>query len=245
MTVVTVLLAALSAVAQKSGPVSWNIAVADNCHDNATLTFSACIEKGWHLYALELPEDGPNATTVTFDIPEGVCLNGGLTASKPPLEKFDNIFSLNLPRWENDVMLTQHVSIMSGGVRELRGEIRYQACNGQTCVPPQKIPFSVTIGTADIAAIQETDSTATDQSATKKSPAKQSLSTEDSETDAENLSDGDTYDYKLVFYSALAGGIAGGLIASAFAALWFSGYLRRMMKKLLNHQLKAKSKEDE
>lgn len=230
--------AIMSMSAQKSGPVIWNVALTDNSPHNATITFSAKIESGWHLYGLQLPDDGPNATSISFDLPEGVELNGPLTASRPAAEKFDAIFSLNLPRWENEVVFTQHLSVTSSGTHNVSGIIRYQACNGQTCVAPQKVPFNIAVGVSTESQPTENADAETTAVVSKKKTVK---TDEPAQTDDADVTSGETsdhHDYRLLFYAALAGGTVGGFIASFFAMLWFSGYTRRIFNKILNHQQK-------
>lgn len=136
------------AVAQKLEPVIWETSAENDPDGSVTINLTAKIEKGWHLYGLSLPEDGPNATSVTFNLPEGASLTGELTASVPPSEKFDAIFSLKLMCWESDVILSQRITLPQRRSYELSGTICYQACNGLTCTPPKRQPFSITAGIA-------------------------------------------------------------------------------------------------
>ena len=65
-----ILLAFVSAVnAQKLTPITWDASVTANSTDNATVTISAKIEKGWHLYGFNLPDDGPNSTAIVLNLP--------------------------------------------------------------------------------------------------------------------------------------------------------------------------------
>lgn len=79
------LLITVATPAQKPEPVEWNVSVADENPDNASIKLTAIISKGWYLYGTQLPDDGPNATRVIFDLPEGVSLNGPLIPSRTPL----------------------------------------------------------------------------------------------------------------------------------------------------------------
>ena len=97
------LVAAFASTAQELTPIVWHTSVTDNTATGATVKFAVKIDAGWHLYGFDLPEGGPNSTSVTFDIPEGVEAAGEIASSRAPIEKFDPIFELKLSWWENDV----------------------------------------------------------------------------------------------------------------------------------------------
>ncbi len=142
------LLACVSVVsAQKLTPITWDASVTANSTDNATVTISAKIEKGWHLYGFNLPDDGPNSTAIVLNLPEGVTADGEITPSRQPVEKFDPIFSLKLAWWDADVTFTQKLKITDGKTHEIDGYVYFQGCNDQTCISPSKTPFNISVGT--------------------------------------------------------------------------------------------------
>ncbi len=147
------LVAAFASTAQELTPIVWHTSVADNSATEATVKFAVKIDAGWHLYGFDLPEGGPNSTSVTFDIPEGVEAAGEIASSRAPIEKFDPIFELKLSWWENDVVFTRNFKISDGKKHTLSGVIRFQGCNDESCIAPQKVPFSVTIGTGEQEAV--------------------------------------------------------------------------------------------
>ncbi len=153
--ILTVMLGALTVCAQKLSPITWNVSVEDNSAESAAIKFSAAVEHGWHLYGFDLPDDGPNATSIKVEYPEGVTPEGGITPERAPIEKFDPVFSLNLSWWDTDVAFTQKVKISDGNAHEITGTIFFQGCNEQTCISPQKVPFEVTIGTGTVVAAEE------------------------------------------------------------------------------------------
>lgn len=149
---ITLLLIALagfaaSVSAQRLDPITWSAAVEGNSDAAATVVLTAKVEKAWHLYGLDLPADGPNATSVTFDLPAGVELDGALTPSRPPVEKYDPIFSLKLSWWDSDVTFTQHLKITDGMAHDVAVKVFFQGCNDQTCISPQRLTLDATVGT--------------------------------------------------------------------------------------------------
>lgn len=140
-------------------PVVWSVTVENNSTTSATIRVHAAIEGGWHLYGLDLPDDGPNATTIRFEYPEGVTADGPLTPSRRPVEKFDEMFSLNLSWWENSVSFAQKVKISDEKTHTVPIEVSYQGCNDETCIAPKTEMLEASVGTGPAVVKEETPDT--------------------------------------------------------------------------------------
>lgn len=154
--------------AQIVNPVKWKSAVKMTDDTHGVVTFTASIDKGWHLYNTKLPDGGPVATSVEWTQKNGVTLDGGLTPSTKPREAHDATFDMTLSWWENGVTLTQKFTA-TGSKFNLKGNIRYMACNDATCSSPTTEPFNLsgtaktgdaTASTADSATAPVTDTVA-------------------------------------------------------------------------------------
>ncbi len=110
--------------------------------DEATLTFKAAIESGWHLYSTNLPAGGPTSATAEFETLEGAELQGSLVPGAGEIEKEDPIFGMKVKYYENEATFTQKVKLLGGKYR-LQGYLRYGACNDETCLPPTTYEFDV------------------------------------------------------------------------------------------------------
>ena len=121
------------------GQISTLIDVADS---EATITFKAAIESGWHLYSTNLPAGGPTSATVEFETLEGAELQGSLVAGKGEIEMNDPIFEMKVRYYENEATFTQKVKLLGGDYR-LQGYLRYGACNDETCLPPTTYEFDI------------------------------------------------------------------------------------------------------
>lgn len=119
--------------------ISTLIDVADS---EATITFKATIESGWHLYSTNLPAGGPTSATVEFETLEGAELQGSLVAGKGEIEMNDPIFDMKVRYYENEATFTQKVKLLGGDYR-LQGYLRYGACNDETCLPPTTYEFDI------------------------------------------------------------------------------------------------------
>ena len=91
------LLCALTAVsAQIVNPVKWTH-TSKQSGDVLTVTFSAAIEKSWHMYGLQIPEGGPQQTEFSYDKLEGAKLHGVNKVVKGSMiTHFDDAFDMNL-----------------------------------------------------------------------------------------------------------------------------------------------------
>ena len=67
-TLILALLLSLSGIifGQMMNPIKWD--AKETIKDKSvTITYTATIEDGWHLYGTDIPDGGPNATTFTYD----------------------------------------------------------------------------------------------------------------------------------------------------------------------------------
>ena len=141
-TFLALLLFVTSAVyGQMADPVQISTLI-DVADSEATITFKASIESGWHLYSTNLPAGGPTSAEVVFETLEGAELIGSLVAGKGEIEKNDPIFEMKVRYYENEATFTQKVKLLGGDYR-LQGYLRYGACNDETCLPPTTYEFDI------------------------------------------------------------------------------------------------------
>lgn len=138
----SVYLMALSLHAQILTPLKWDIRLIDSESAEKEVQFTAKANKGWHLYDMDLPEGGPISTRFTFDIKQGVELIGTPTPSVAPQKIFDEMFNMELRWYAGTVTFTQKINVTDPKKFKLEGEVEFMACNDETCLPPERIPFS-------------------------------------------------------------------------------------------------------
>lgn len=133
------------AYGQMENPVTIKASV-DTDGTEATVTFKASIEDGWHMYSANLPSGGPTAATVEFETLEGAELVDGITPGKGEIEKDDPIFGMKVRYFEKEATFTQKIKLLGGKYR-LQGFLRYGVCNDENCMPPTTYEFDFS-GTA-------------------------------------------------------------------------------------------------
>ncbi|MCH5247586.1 MAG: thioredoxin family protein [Muribaculaceae bacterium] len=142
------LLVSFFASSQMLDPVEWNLSARLQSNNEGTLEIKALIEDGWHLYGFDLPEGGPNSTSVVITPSEGVELIGELVPSRKPIKKYDNIFQLDLTWWAADVDFAQKFKINKGVEgASFDVKVRFQACDDKTCTAPRTIELNASVGT--------------------------------------------------------------------------------------------------
>ena len=207
-------LIALVAQAQILTPVKWKIKLDDKGGaPEKEIVFTATADKGWHLYDMNLPEGGPVSTSFTFETLNGAELIGQPVPSVKPTTVYDEQFAMNLRWYPGTVSFTQKLKVPDPAKFKAEGEVEFMACNDETCLPPDQIPFSfdkksihvdpalaansstTEVDKEDATAIQpdtqvvaeEASELNTPDPAAKKTPATTSPKASDSLTDSPNL----------------------------------------------------------
>lgn len=139
------LLPAFSANAQIYDPVTWDFNYEKKSENNYELVFTAVIEKGSHIYAMEIPEGGPIPTSFVFNAPAGFTLDGKTYEVTKPEELFDEAFGFKIKSFSDKAEFRQKITstITSFAVS---GMVNFMSCNNTTCSPPKDVEFTIKIG---------------------------------------------------------------------------------------------------
>lgn len=221
-----VILAFMAAVtglnAQILTPITWSSSVEMNGDREGRLVFKASIDDGWHLYGINLPAGGPNATQFTFDRVEGLTLKGDITPSRAPHEQVDMVFNLKLNWWEGKIEFYQDFTLdKPNGAYLVDASITFQGCNDGSCIPPSTENFTfkggeLPAGSAAPAA-EATDSETTNVSTanTKSADAKWWAP-----VTFENSEDAGTSIAQSSWWYIFLWGFIGGLVALLTPCVW-------------------------
>ena len=128
--------------AQVYNPVKWSFELIDLPAAEKEIVFTASIEGGWHMYDMNLPAGGPISTSISFEVLQGAELIDKPIPSVAPTEMYDEQFKMNI-RWFADVVsFTQKIKVTDLKKFKLSGEVEFMVCNDETCLPPERMPFS-------------------------------------------------------------------------------------------------------
>ena len=175
--IILILAMCLPLQAQMLTPVKWTKSVKMTDANNGVITFTATIDKGWHMYSNDTPEGGPIPLSIKWDKKEGVKLVGGLTHSKPPTTIDDEMFEMKVRQWEGTVTLSQKFTTTDSKYK-IEGEVSYQACSDQGCLPGSEMfDFSGTAPSKDETKQDTKDEKASDDVANENEAGDESIKT--------------------------------------------------------------------
>ncbi len=129
--------------AQMLNPVSWTKTLKMTDATHGVISFTAKIDKGWHMYSYDSPDDGPVPLSINWNKTDGVKLVGKLKPSKSPQIIDDKTFGMKVHQWEGTVTLSQQFTTTAKKY-DIDGEVNYMSCNDETCTAPTSESFSFT-----------------------------------------------------------------------------------------------------
>ena len=125
--IINLLFASLS-LAQN--PVTWTTQAKQIDSLTYDVVITASIEEKWHLYATEMPKDGPLPTEFTFQDSTPI---GPLTHSEL-ITGFDPIFEMELSYFDNKATFYQTIKVVDQSVQDITVDLIYQACDDKLCI---------------------------------------------------------------------------------------------------------------
>jgi len=117
--------------AQMQDPVKWKY----NINESGEIVFHATVDRGWHLYDMNLPEGGPISTSFDFAEIKGAELVGKVVSNSKIHSEYDESFKMTVRWFEGNPTFIQKLKITDRGKFLVSGSVSYQACNDQFCVP--------------------------------------------------------------------------------------------------------------
>ena len=122
--------------------VVWKTEASDAGEGLSQIEITADISEGYHIYDFTPYENGPVSTSITFDLPSGVELVGGIEPSQESEKAFSEVFGMEIGSWSGKVKFVQKLR----GAGEAKVNVEWMACNDTGCVPPDEVTMSVKIG---------------------------------------------------------------------------------------------------
>lgn len=141
-----IMLAFAATVRAQINPVSWTFTskkIADKTYE---LRLSASIQDGWHLYSQAQPADAiAEPTKITFDKNPLVTVDGKVR-EEGKMQKFhDAKLDLSANQYSSQVVFIQTVKLKTSAKTKVNGNVRFQTCNDEKCLPPKTVTFSVAL----------------------------------------------------------------------------------------------------
>jgi DsbC/DsbD-like thiol-disulfide interchange protein len=150
-TIVAFVAVTTAATAQAPSPVKWSIQKAPasaQAGQTVTIQLAAQIEKGWHLYALDQPSDGPIPTEISVAPATQFALDTKKIDKPVPAKINDENFGMETHLYSRSVVFGLPVTIASSvpaGERQIEVSARFQACSDKVCLRPTTVTQKATI----------------------------------------------------------------------------------------------------
>lgn len=136
ITFLSFLFVAISSFGQIYNPVSWSIDKKITGTNTADIIIRAKIEKGWHLYGLHLPPDGPKPTVINFNTLENATKIGNIEGKSKLTESYDPNFDMKLNWYASEAVFVQKVKSPNPTNIFVKATVNYMVCNNESCLPP-------------------------------------------------------------------------------------------------------------
>lgn len=102
------------------------------------IVFTGTAQPGWHIYSTNIGEGGPTRATFGVDKIKCAKLKGGLKGGPGAKTMQDPIFEMPVTYYEGHATFTQRVELLDKDY-ELKGYLKYGACNDENCLPPTSV----------------------------------------------------------------------------------------------------------
>ena len=128
----------LGIFSQIEEPLKWATSVEKISDTEFVLVSTASIDDGWHLYAQEVPEDGPIATSFSFEnLKNRYSLKGG-TSEQEGVTIDDPVFGMKIKFFENTAIFRQKIQTKTD-LKSIKGVVEFMVCDDTKCLAPTEI----------------------------------------------------------------------------------------------------------
>lgn len=156
------LLSAVTLRSQVLEPATWSFRSEKTGDNTFELVMTAEMEKGWHLYAMDIEPGGPIPTSFTFQPGNGFILQGKTFEVSRPEVKFDNSFGMNIGMHSGKAEFRQKVTVSQSPVT-VKGSVTFMSCDDKQCLPPRDVEFALELrGTGTYTAVGDDQATSTE-----------------------------------------------------------------------------------
>ncbi len=138
------LISAQLVVAQQ--PITWQFQAVKTGELQYDVVLKATIQPGWHLYSQQQPDDAiAIPTSIQFNANPLLVREKGIREDGK-LEKFkDKTLGVTSFQFSNQVSFIQSIKLKAKVKTAITGEVEYQVCDDEKCLPPKKQSFTIAL----------------------------------------------------------------------------------------------------
>ena len=129
----------LVSYAQILNPVTFNYSVVKKGNDLYEVHVKAMIQPKWHIYSVNNPDGGAQATEIKINDGKVV---GTVKENGKLKTMFEKEFNVNQKYFESSVDFVQLIKLKPGN-KKISGTVNYMVCNDRQCLPPKEVEFKI------------------------------------------------------------------------------------------------------
>lgn len=124
-------------------PVTWSHELKITGKTTGEVIHKATIKDKWHLYGMNIPQNGPRPTRIVYETMTNAEKDGDIVAKSKLLEVFDKSFDMKLSWYAKEAIFVQKVKFKDATQVKIQGYVEYMACDDERCLPPVQDEFSL------------------------------------------------------------------------------------------------------
>lgn len=127
-------------------PVQWSFSAKKVGDKTYELQMTANIQEKWHLYSQTQPEDAiAIPTEFVFNKNPLLSFEGNVKEVGKMEVYRDKTLDVTANQYSNSVKFVQTVKLKANAKTNVTGNVEYQTCNDEKCLPPKKVNFNISI----------------------------------------------------------------------------------------------------
>lgn len=124
-------------------PVSWSHELKITGKNSGEIIHKATIEDKWHLYGMDIPENGPRPTRIVYETFSNARKSGDVIAKSKLIQVYDPSFEMNLTWYAKEAVFVQKITFSDAAKVKIAGFVEFMACDDERCLPPAKDEFTL------------------------------------------------------------------------------------------------------
>ena len=133
----------LAGKTQMKDPVQWNFSTIKKSGKVYEITYTATIEKPWHIYSQTTPKGGPVPTKIVYKTNPLAAITGTAKENGSLKDVHDEYFGVDVKYFADKVSFVQTVNLKSEVKTNITGTIEYMVCNDSQCHTQKKVSFDL------------------------------------------------------------------------------------------------------
>lgn len=125
-------------------PVTWKATYTDLPNNEGEITFTATIEKKWHIYSQRPTDAGPIPTNFSVT-PSNDYTALGKVQEENAHEEYVKAFEAKVFVFENQAIFKQKIKHTNKKAFIIKASLEFMTCNDSQCLPPKTVTFDITI----------------------------------------------------------------------------------------------------